>query len=307
MNQPQSAQPSSDVQLHAQQSGPVPTSEHAPLPIGCTSLDEEQQRLWDHFYRQGQERDKAREEAWKKRKAEALQREQEKLQQPKQPEQPKKEVQPMTAMEIFQHNLSKRSLPQTAKKLNLPPAEIQQYLTIAYQKECTIRNMKPVMDAYTVSYINNVSRWLSAESHTKGSLLLRGYVGVGKTTMLCAIRSLFVGFGLQGFQIKSAFDINALAKDKAAFDELKRAEFLGIDDLGQEPSTIKDYGNERNPFEELISARYDALRQTLISTNLVVVDGNDQIAERYGTRIADRLREMCNTINYDPNQKSYRQ
>lgn len=210
-------------------------------------------------------------------------------------------------MELFRSNLQQRChRPQYAKKLNLPPAAIQEFLSVAYRQECSNRNIEPLMDNSTIATIASVSRWLSAESHTKGSLLLRGYVGVGKTTMLRAIRSLFLGLGLPAFQIKSAFDINDLAKDKARFDELKNVDFLAIDDLGQEPATIKDFGNERNPFEEIISARYDRLRQTFISTNLVVVDGKDQIEERYGTRVADRIREMCNTYNYPPSQQSYR-
>lgn len=49
----------------------------------------------------------------------------------------------------------------------------------------------------------------------------------------------------------------------------------------------------------------------LAATNLAVVQVNghatDEIETRYGQRIADRLRELCNTITYDGNQPSYRQ
>lgn len=278
------------------------TFEHAPLPIGCAPLDDEQQRLWDNFYRQGKERDKASEQARQQRKA---MREQEQAQTPEPPK-PKPVQPPLSPMERFKRSIAFRTAPKF-RKVNMPPDSIAEYLRVAYATECNARHMQMVLDSDTANTIAAVARWLSAETSTKGSLLLRGYVGVGKTTMLRSVSTLFIGLGLGGFRIVSAFNLAELAKDKDAFRELCKSDYLGIDDLGQEPNTIKDYGNERSPFEELISARYDGLKQTIISTNLVIEGGRDQIAVRYGTRVADRLRELCNTINYNPAQKSYRQ
>lgn len=276
------------------------TSEHAPLPIGCAPLDEEQQRLWDNFYKQGQARDKAREEERQQRKAKFEQEQAQKTLEP-----PKPKPIPLSPMERFKRSIAYRTAP-TYRKVNLPPASIAEYLRVAYETECNARHRPMVMDGYTANTVEAVARWLSSESHTKGSLLLRGYVGVGKTTMLRSVSTLFIGLGLGGFRIVSAFNLAEIAKDKDAFQGLCKSDYLGIDDLGQEPNTIKDFGNERSPFEELVSARYDGLKQTIISTNLVIEGGRDQIADRYGTRVADRLREMCNTINYDPAQPSYR-
>lgn len=277
------------------------TSEHAPLPIGCAPLDEEQQRLWDNFYKQGKERDKAREEERQQRK---VMWEQEQAQ-TSEPPKPKPGQPPLSPMERFKRSISYRTAP-TYRKVNMPPDSIAEYLRVAYETECNARHRQMIMDTDTANTIAAVARWLSSESHTKGSLLLRGYVGVGKTTMLRSVSTLFIGLGLGGFRIVSAFNLAEIAKDKDAFQGLCKSDYLGIDDLGQEPNTIKDFGNERSPFEELISARYDGLKQTIISTNLVIDGERDQIADRYGTRVADRLREMANTINYDPAQKSYR-
>lgn len=231
-------------------------------------------------------------------------REQEQAQAPEPPK--PKPVQPaLSPMERFKRSIAYRTAP-TYRKVNMPPDSIAEYLRVAYATECNARHRQMVLDTDTANTIAAVARWLSAETSTKGSLLLRGYVGVGKTTMLRSVSTLFIGLGLGGFRIVSAFNLAELAKDKDAFRELCKSDYLGIDDLGQEPNTIKDYGNERSPFEELISARYDGLKQTIISTNLVIEGDRDQIAGRYGTRVADRLREMCNTINYNPSQKSYR-
>lgn len=222
------------------------------------------------------------------------------------PPKPKPVQPPLSPMERFRRSIAYRTAP-TYRKVNMPPDSIAEYLRVAYATECNARHRQMVLDTDTANTIAAVARWLSSETSTKGSLLLRGYVGVGKTTMLRSVSTLFIGLGLGGFRIVSAFNLAELAKDKDAFSELCKSDYLGIDDLGQEPNTIKDYGNERSPFEELISARYDLLKQTIISTNLVIEGERDQIAERYGTRVADRLREMCNTINYNPAQKSYRQ
>ena len=275
---------------------------HAPLPIGCAPLDEEQQRMWDEFCKEGKERDRQREEARQQR----MKAKQETTTQAQQQPQQAKVAKPiLSPMEMFKERISYRTAPKY-KKINLSPSTIAEYLRVAYINECSIRHTTAIMDNGTTSAIDNVARWLSAETNTKGSLIMRGYIGVGKTTMMRAICTLFTGIGIGGFKIISAFELAELSKDREAFGQLKNADYLGIDDLGQEPNTIKDYGNERSPFEELISARYDRLKQTVISTNLVVVGDKDQITERYGSRVADRLREMCNTINYDPNLNSYR-
>ena len=287
----------------APQNNPEPTSEHAPLPIGCAPLDEEERRRWDNFCRQGKERDKASEEARQRRK----EQQEKKETAPAEPmqKQPKQETKTLSPMEMFQARIAYRQAP-VYRKVNYPAEIVEKYLTVAYIQECAARRTTAVLDSETTSAIANVARWLSKDTVTKSSLILRGYIGVGKTTMLRAICTLFIGLNLGGFRIVSAFELAEYAKNRELFSQLKTADYLAIDDLGQEPYTIKDYGNERSPFEELMSARYDKLKQTIISTNLVVVDNKDQIEERYGSRIADRLREMCNVINYDPNKKSYR-
>lgn len=273
--------------------------------------------MWDNHCRKANERDREFEERRRQRIEEERLKKldadakkffvQEETKPTQKKEQPQQNVQQPTMLDFFNQNLGHYYRDKTAKKFNFPPNVIEEALTNTYKKECVQRMITPQLDSYTTNAISSVARWLSAESHTKGSLLLRGYAGVGKTTMLRAIKALFNGFGLGSkIMVKSAFDINDNVKDKEVFDKIKQVEFLLIDDLGQEHATIKDWGNERNPFEELISARYESLGQTIISTNLVVVDGRDQIEERYGLRVADRLREMCNTINYDPKQPSYR-
>lgn len=201
-----------------------------------------------------------------------------------------------------------RDLPQRQQQcVSLPPDVLVKYLYQAYRAVCLSRGADIAPnDTYLAARLQAVAKWL--HTHNKPGLLLRGYVGVGKTTMLRAVSITLSNLNQGGFRIVSAMQINDLAKeDKAAYDELRKVEKLGIDDLGVEAATVKDYGNERSPIVELLTQRYDRFLTTFITTNLTVrPDGKDEIEERYGLRIADRLREMCNTLAYDSSQKSYR-
>jgi len=81
--------------------------------------------------------------------------------------------------------------------------------------------------------------------------------------------------------------------------------FLGrfFDDLGAEP-VGKHMGNERNVIGEIIQLRYKKHPHyfTHFTSNLVMED----LEDFYGARVADRLREMCNVIEFPATAKSRR-
>lgn len=70
---------------------------------------------------------------------------------------------------------------------------------------------------------------------------------------------------------------------------------LGIDDLGTEPIEVLDYGNPLFPVIDLLTKRYEAQLFTFVTSNL----RPEEIRERYGVRIADRLNEMMFKIGFD--------
>ncbi|MBQ7280581.1 MAG: ATP-binding protein [Bacteroidales bacterium] len=192
--------------------------------------------------------------------------------------------------------------------------QVAAYLAAAYKHEVERMGRTYVADDNTQRILADAARWLL--QHSKPGLMLRGNVGVGKTTLLYAMRST-IGIrsgGKQNLIIWDARRIAPLAKGaegQAKLDELCRLPLLGIDDLGTEALSVKDYGNDTMPLIELLTERYAQRRPTIITTNLTILlnDGArvDEIAERYGERIADRLRELCNTLSYSGSQKSYRQ
>lgn len=213
-------------------------------------------------------------------------------------------------MEWFIDQAMRRQVTTQPQRITNHTDKTPQYLAMAYKMEVERWGGTLQLDSFTQRAIADVSRW--AVAHKKPGLMLRGYVGVGKTTMLLALAKVFDVLEKQKIRIVDARKIATLAKDsKADFETLTTTKMLGIDDLGTEPLTVKSYGNEITPVVELLTERYNKRLFTVITTNLAkkIVDGRevDEIQEIYGDRLFDRFREMFNTISYDANQKSYRQ
>lgn len=194
-------------------------------------------------------------------------------------------------------------------RLDCAPEAAEKYLQAAYAAEVRRRGARLVADDNTRAVIRSASQWLT--EGRKPGLLLRGYVGVGKTTMMLAMRDV-VNLMLD-VKMEVADARKIAARCRTSTTELERLEscpLLGIDDLGTEPVVVRNYGNEMSPIAELIASRYSARRFTVITTNLAVVDEDgakaDELRKVYGDRIYDRIREMFNFIVYDGRQQSYR-
>lgn len=198
-----------------------------------------------------------------------------------------------------------------------------QNLQTCYREEVEARDGVFQGTDGTLTAIRFVAEWLT-DTTRRPWLLLGGGVGVGKTTMLRAINLL--GKKAQNFCRKSAESAswrgdadlarryragihlhripsivtaqhlaNCAQSDLDLFNWALDFDFLAIDDLGAEPTAVKLYGTEKLPLVELLAARYNSRLTTIITTNL----GPEGIAERYGERIADRLREIADAIGFE--------
>lgn len=73
----------------------------------------------------------------------------------------------------------------------------------------------------------------------------------------------------------------------------KSAPVLCLNDFGSEPVEQLYMGNRMTIIRQLIESRADRIGQfTLITSNLPI--GCEEIVNRYGSRVASRLRQMCN-------------
>lgn len=134
-------------------------------------------------------------------------------------------------------------------------------------------------------------------------LLIIGSVGVGKTTMAKAL-AYWVNQLTQNQEDKIMIVDAALIADLYRHDNAdaiikiwKRKKIL-VDDIGIESDSLKVFGNTVYPLTEIIQKKYDDPSSVLImTTNLK----SEEIAERYGERVLDRIIERCFIIKNESN------
>lgn len=181
-----------------------------------------------------------------------------------------------------------------------------EYLLTAYMRRVTADHKAYIHDPTAEEIIKSVAAWMVGGK--KHGLLLRGGCGIGKSTLMRAVTDVFaVCDGRKTCWVSASQIESAGIGDKAQFSKWCADPMLAIDDMGVEQPTALHYGNSVSPMAELITERHKRLLFTLITTNLVeTADGVEQIAERYGDRVFDRIRELCGIIKYSGQLKSYR-
>lgn len=163
------------------------------------------------------------------------------------------------------------------------------------------RGRQYVADSEVRANISKIATFLVSEK-TKFGIMFCGVCGNGKTTMLRALKAGTECLAKWGYSTQEdddaklmhemleveAVDLPALMRQEC-FKDTPR---LIIDDLGQEPSEVVEYGNVRRVASALLEYRYDKRLFTAISTNLTP----DQLRDKYGRRVTDRMNEMFEII-----------
>lgn len=160
----------------------------------------------------------------------------------------------------------------------------------------------------TSARIRQAARW-AMTMWRRPWLFLIGPTGTGKTTLAKAIlgyleqkrtdesgyrsggRSLFAG----------AKDINRrFLGSEEQWTEARSKEILCVDDLGAEALEVVSFGNVETPVTDLIERRYDRHRYAPAEMNRITVFTSnldmEGIYDRYGPRVADRIRGMATII-----------
>lgn len=151
------------------------------------------------------------------------------------------------------------------------------------------------LEADCIERIREVA--VALTSQKKNFIYMKGGVGTGKSTMVRAIM-LVIDSLRRNLYLKIVKASDVRTENLELLSKYQGA--VAVDDFGIEPLIEKVWGTERMPLVELIYKRYDENLPLIISTNLLA----EQVKERYGARIADRLNERAIIINFL--NKSYR-
>ena len=220
------------------------------------------------------------------------------------------------------------TLPRFRLTPGITEAEARDMLLQCYEWTVNDRDRNFVLDRDTSRHIAATAQWLTSETDSTFGLILAGYKGNGKTTMMYALQKLvnelsgrYRAFAHMGDYFRPALRIvharevvSLCLDDKAEYRRLFDRDMLGIDDVGTEPKEVEQYRNVLEPLVDLIEHRYQRRKFTVISTNMPfsiwtdkegIRHVNDTMEGRYGPRMADRLNEMCRRITFA--NPSYRQ
>lgn len=200
--------------------------------------------------------------------------------------------------------------PQSQK--NYTADEIMEFL----RKVITVDDQNLEIVSLLCYYFSGDERFELEGYNLKKGLCLFGGVGVGKTTLM----EKFFQNQRQSFVIKMCREIEdefagdgdkilkqyAIPKPISINSDPYGHQIVGycFDDLGTEPPS-KYYGKNVDVMAEILLNRYDRrlpFIQTHVTTNL----NTDEIYQRYGSRVSDRMQEMFNMIAFPSSCKSRR-
>ena len=101
---------------------------------------------------------------------------------------------------------------------------------------------------------------------------MTGFPGTGKTTMLDAIADTFRQLKVPFYRFNATDLPDAMLDSPELFrDRILRgtwADYIMIDDIGEEPAFVMDYGRQLPLFSKIVAERYARMLPIVITTNL---------------------------------------
>lgn len=141
----------------------------------------------------------------------------------------------------------------------------------------------------------------AGELDPEKGLLINGGTGSGKSKFFSVMQQSLLNLRASAYRIVSCIDVEQSIRMESMGVESNPYQHFNhgvmcFDDLGTESSETVIYGNRVNVMSEILQLRYNSFQnkgvKTHITTNLLM----SEIEKRYGTRISDRISEMCNIV-----------
>lgn len=164
-----------------------------------------------------------------------------------------------------------------------------------YKKKLIVNKYNKTLISALCFFISRDKRFLeiSKDYDFSKGLKIRGVCGIGKTYLAKCIEDN----ELRPLLIKSMIDITEEIQEHGRYEfNLGDKKIIYLDDVGTEEATVKYYGSNISFFKQFIEKVYmksKSYAHIIISTNLNFKD----IEEKYGFRVASRMREMFNVID----------
>ena len=176
---------------------------------------------------------------------------------------------------------------------------LEEMLTQIYRKAVESRGIEfqDITGTEVGAKIQKVVEWMTG-SPVRSGLIFQGTIGSGKTTLTYAMYGLYKQLASPVIYT-TAYDLHTqfkhyLEKEDSRYEEILKAKYLFLDELGSEPERCQSYGTDYTPVQNLISCRYDRKLPTVATTNLA----DDKILDRYGPRMMDRINEMFSILRF---------
>ena len=156
-------------------------------------------------------------------------------------------------------------------------------------------------DSKNEDFLKNLVNYFvneETEYDTNKGLLIRGGIGVGKTSILKLVQLWLPGVMKFAYnpanEVVSQYNISG-DEGVEVFKKKKNRLFddIGAEDIG------KYFGNNVEVFQKIIYSRYDGFRYSSLKTHFTTNLTNEQLKVKYGDRAYDRLKEMCTLVNWN--------
>ena len=182
--------------------------------------------------------------------------------------------------------------------------QVPDLLRLFYRAEVFKRGGAFIDDQDTRENLDKAARWLLNVKRPRTGVIICGGTGNGKTTMARALSETIQKCNNTAVTRMTALQFAALEaqrdENRYKLIQCRQAPLLFLDDVGTEEASVKVWGNVISPVVELIYQRYDLQNFTIATSNL----NPRQLAEKYGDRVGDRIREMFSVLAF--NNESYR-
>lgn len=134
----------------------------------------------------------------------------------------------------------------------------------------------------------------------KNGLYIHGTFGVGKTGVVTPILRNYVDNGLTGLwiefydftdEVQSRYRSNAEDTAQAAIKQAQEVDMLLLDDVGN-PKIKTETDDRSKILYQVVNARHNHARPTLITSNLAP----KEFVEQFGARTWERIAESCRVV-----------